>query len=135
MLFSNKGNDAILEALDNIDLFVNNKLNSIPSLTSECTGFNDVVKNKLIKIMESLQLKNDEELQVYGEIMLVSEKLADGNINDIVHHVNTSNEKLNYIAKTFNTLVDNLKNIVDTILKTLDNYSNHNYLTKIDCWF
>ena len=132
MLFSNKGNDAILEALDNIDLFVNNKLNSIPSLTSECTGFNDVVKNKLIKIMESLQLKNDEELQVYGEIMLVSEKLADGNINDIVHHVNTSNEKLNYIAKTFNALVDNLKTIVDTILKTLDNYSNHNYLTKIE---
>ena len=132
MLFSNKGNDAILQALDNIDLFINNKLNSIPSLTSECTGFNDIVKNRLNKIMESLQLKNDEELQVYGEIMLVSEKLADGNINDIVHHVNTSNEKLNYIAKTFNTLVDNLKHIVDTILKTLDNYSKHNYLTKIE---
>ena len=31
--------------------------------------------------------------------MLVCEKLADGNISDKIHHVDTNNEKLNYIAK------------------------------------
>ena len=32
MFFQIKGNDVILEALDNIDLFINNQINSIPQI-------------------------------------------------------------------------------------------------------
>ena len=49
MFFSNKGNDVILEALDNIDLFINNQINSIPQMTGTCTGFNQQVQEKLEK--------------------------------------------------------------------------------------
>ena len=132
MFFSNKGNSEILEALDNIDLFINNQINSIPNITSECTGFNKEIKNKIEKIINSLKEKNDDELKVYGEIMLISEKLADGNINDKIHHTETSNEKLNYISKTYNILIDNLKKIVDTILETLKEFSNQNYTNRVD---
>ena len=132
MFFSNKGNSEILEALDNIDLFINNQINSIPNITSECTGFNKEIKNKIKKIINSLKEKNDDELKVYGEIMLISEKLADGNINDKIHHTETSNEKLNYISKTYNILIDNLKKIVDTILETLKEFSNQNYTNRVD---
>ncbi len=132
MLFSDKGNDSILEALDNIDSFINNKINSIPTLDAPCSGFNQKIKEKLEKISLSLKLKNDEELKVYGEVMLISEKLADGNINDKIYHTNTSNEKLNYIANTFNSLVDKLKFTIDTILDILDSYSKHNYTKKLE---
>ena len=132
MLFSDKGNDSILEALDNIDAFINNQINSIPQINGTCNGFNQRIKEKLERISLSLKIKNEEELQVYGEIMLISEKLTDGNINDKIHHTNTSNEKLNYIANTFNSLVDNLKFTIQTILATLESYSRHDYSKKLE---
>ena len=132
MIFSDKGNDSILEALDNIDAFINNQINSIPQINGTCSGFNQRIKEKLERISLSLKLKNEEELQVYGEIMLISEKLTDGNINDKIHHTNTSNEKLNYIANTFKSLVDNLKFTIQTILATLESYSRHDYSKKLE---
>ena len=132
MIFSDKGNEVILKALDDIDSFINNQINSIPQINGACSGFNAKVKEKLEKISLSLKIKNDEELQVYGEVMLISEKLADGNINDKIHHTNTSNEKLNYIANTFNSLVDNLNSTIRTILGTLENYSRHDYSKKLE---
>ena len=132
MIFSNKGNDAILRVLDDIDAFINNEINSIPQISSTCSGFNLEIKIKLEKIIESLKQKNEEELEVYGEIMLISEKLADGNINDKIFHTNTENRKLNYIANTFNALIDNLNNTIRIILETLNNYSNHDYSKKLE---
>ncbi|QKF65640.1 MCP-domain signal transduction protein [Arcobacter venerupis] len=132
MFFPNKGNEAILKALDDIDSFINNNINSIPHIEGTCSGFNLEIKKKLEKISSSLRIKNDEELKVYGEIMLISEKLSDGNINDKIYHTKTSNEKLNYIAKTFNNLVDHLKYMVQTILDVLAEYSKHNYLRKVE---
>ena len=92
MIFSDKGNEVILKALDDIDSFINNQINSIPQINGACSGFNAKVKEKLEKISLSLKIKNDEELQVYGEVMLISEKLTDGNIND------NEKEELNQIA-------------------------------------
>ena len=132
MIFPDKGNEDILKALDDIDSFINNKINTIPIIDGTCSGFNLKIKEKLEKISSSLKIKSDEELQVYGEVMLISEKLADGNINDKIHHTNTSNEKLNYISKTFNSLVDNLNSTIRTILGTLENYSNHDYSEKLE---
>ncbi len=132
MLFSNKSDEAILKALDDIDSFINNKINKIPDINISSSGFNKKLKEKLEKISLSLKIKNEEELQVYGEIMLVSEKLADGNINDKIYHTNTSNEKLNYIANTFNSLVDNLKFTITSILDVLDSYSKHDYIKKVE---
>jgi len=132
MFFSNKGNEFILKYLEDIDSYINNEINTLPQYDELCTGFNLIIKNKLEKISSSLKIKNDEELKVYGEIMLISEKIADGNINDKVYHTNTSNKKLNYIAKTFNTLIENLKFTVQTILSTLENYSKHDYSKKLE---
>ena len=132
MFFSNKGNEFILKYLEDINSYINNEINTLPQYDELCTGFNLIIKNKLEKISSSLKIKNDEELKVYGEIMLISEKIADGNINDKVYHTNTSNKKLNYIAKTFNTLIENLKFTVQTILSTLENYSKHDYSKKLE---
>ena len=132
MFFKSTKNSDILKILENIELYLNNDINSLPNIDFECKGYNRQLKNKLDSICKILNQKNDEELQIYGEIMLISEKIENGLIGDKIHHCNTSNVKLNYIAKTINSLVDNLKNNINQILVILNQYSNYNYTNQLN---
>ena len=64
------------------------KINSLPDFNFECTGTQKDIKNKLDSICKILNQKNDEELQIYGELMLVAEKVQAGNFNDKIHETN-----------------------------------------------
>ena len=132
MFFKSTKNSDILKILENIELYLNNDINSLPTIDFECKGYNRQLKNKLDSICKILNQKNEEELQIYGEIMLISEKIENGLIGDKIHHCNTSNVKLNYIAKTINSLVDNLKNNINQILVILNQYSNYNYTNQLN---
>ncbi|MBF7069715.1 methyl-accepting chemotaxis protein [Aliarcobacter butzleri] len=132
MFFSKKkDNQNILIALDNIEKYLRNDINYLPDINFEVKEKNKEIKNKLDSIFSLLNRKNNEEFMIYGELMLVCEKITNGLIGDKIFHVNTSNEKLNYIAKTINILVDNLKNVIEQIISTLNDYSNYNYLNKL----
>ncbi|MCR1814636.1 methyl-accepting chemotaxis protein [Aliarcobacter butzleri] len=126
-----KDNQNILIALDNIEKYLRNDINYLPDINFEVKEKNKEIKNKLDSIFSLLNRKNNEEFMIYGELMLVCEKITNGLIGDKIFHVNTSNEKLNYIAKTINILVDNLKNVIEQIISTLNDYSNYNYLNKL----
>lgn len=132
MFFNDGKNDDILKMLDNIELYLKNDINSLPNMDFSCKGYNKQLKDKLDSIYRILNQKNDEELQIYGEIMLVSEKIENGLIGDKIHHCNTSNVKLNYIAKTINSLVDNLKVNISQILEVLNSYCNYNYSKRLN---
>ena len=68
--------------------------------------------------------------------MLVSEKLANGNIKDKINYTNSSNKKLNYIAKTVNELVDTLGkllgNDMNQIIEVLDAYTHKDFTKKVE---
>ncbi len=130
MFFRKKENDYILNLLNDIELYLNNQI-TILNLDNFTSKTDPRIEKKLQTIYELINKKNNEELLIYGEIMLVSEKLAKGNFNDKIHHINTSNLKLNYVAKTINALVDNLKSNFEQILTTLNTYSNQNYIDRI----
>jgi methyl-accepting chemotaxis protein len=132
MFFENPKNRDVLKILENIELYLKNDINSLPVFDFECKGYNRQLKDKLDSICKILNQKNDEELQIYGEIMLVSEKIENGLIGDKIYHCNTSNVKLNYIAKTINSLVDNLKNDINQILGILTQYCNYNYINQLN---
>ena len=133
MFFSKKkDNQNILMALDNIEKYLKNDINYLPDINFEVKEKNKEIKNKLDSIFSLLNRKNNEEFMIYGELMLVCEKITNGLIGDKFFHVNTSNEKLNYIAKTINILVDNLKNVIEQIISILSDYSNYNYLNKLN---
>ena len=132
MFFTSTKNSDILKILENIELYLNNNINSLPIIDFECKGYNRKLKDKLDSICKILNQRNEEELQIYGEIMLISEKIENGLIGDKIYHCNTSNVKLNYIAKTINALVDNLKNNINQILIILNQYSNYNYVNQLD---
>ena len=130
MFFKKNKDREILDVLSSIENYLKDDVNSLPEFNFECDGIQKDIKNKLDSICKILNQRNDEELQIYGELMLVAEKVQAGNFSDKIHHTNTSNSKLNYIAKTINLLVDNLKSSISQILITLDEFSNYNYMKK-----
>ena len=135
MIFKNKNEDKIFSLLSNIEKFVDGDINSLPKINFQDKGFNQKIINKIEIIMEKLEKKNQEELLIYGEIMLISEKLSDGYIEDKIYFTNTNNQKLNYITKTINSLVDSLKNIIgsDThkISYVLNNFTKLDFRAKV----
>jgi methyl-accepting chemotaxis protein len=131
-MFLKNSNNKVLNSLDNILEFLNNDTNSIIKTDFDCTGFNKKLKEKLDLICEVLNRKNDDELLIYGELMLVAEKMMEGNFTDKIYHVNTSNSKLNYIAKTINSLNYSLKNNIAQIENILSEYNKHNYVNQLN---
>lgn len=132
-MFFNKNKDKeILDVLCSIENYLKDDINTLPEFNFECSGTQKEMKIKLDSICKILNQRNDEELQIYGELMLVAEKVQAGNFSDKIHHTKTSNSKLNYIANTINLLVDNLRSSISQILTTLDEFSNYNYMKKLD---
>ena len=131
MFFKNSSNKEILETLNQIEMYLNNQINYIQIDTSK----NSEISQKLNNICAILNKKNDEELQIFGEIMLISEKLASGIVSDRIHHTSSSNFKLNYIAKTINNLANDLEKSISSIKDTLLLYGQYNYIQKLDTSF
>jgi methyl-accepting chemotaxis protein len=136
MFFNDPNENKIIELLDNLEKFIDGEINALPKIDFRAKGFNQKIVDKLSKISDKLENKNQDELMIYGEIMLIAEKLSDGLVEDKIYYTNTSNKKLNYIAKTVNELVDNLHGIVgsDTqkIISILDKYSKLDFRSKIE---
>lgn len=131
MLFNNKKDiEEITKALDTIELFINNEINSI-DLNNKCSGSNKIIMDKIINISKTIENKQKEELTIYGEIMICSEKLSDGFTNDRITR-QTSNDKLNYIATSINNMSQKLDNSLNDIEQILEEYSNQNFLNSIN---
>ncbi len=123
----------ILEMLDNIEEFLDNDRNDLPNFNFNTSNtFEKQLKEKLDNIYSKINNKNNDELLIYGEIMLVSEKIQNGDFSDKIYHTNTSNFKLNYIAKTINSLVDHINANFKQMTEILESFEHLNYLNKLD---
>ncbi len=131
-MFFNKSDKKIVDNLDSIIDYLNNKTNKIDKFDFETSGNNKEIKKRLDLITDILNKKNDDELLIYGELMLVAEKMMKGDFTDKIYNTKTSNIKLNYIANVINRLNHELKNNISNILKILQEYSNYNYLNTLD---
>jgi len=132
-MFFNKRKDKekILESLDILESYIKNDINSIDDNHEVNTKDLIEVENKIHSIMTLLQVQNQKNLTVYGEIMLACEKISDGHINDKITSV-SEDSKLNYIAKSLNIMFEKLNSSVNNTLKILDEYKDQNYLHKVD---
>ncbi len=112
-MFSSRKKDIneILNALESIESFIKEDINKIELKKNNCNSENKKVMEKIINISNLIQTKQQEDLSIYGEIMLCTEKLSDGFTNDRVTKT-TSNNKLNYIAKSINAMSKKLEEII-----------------------
>ncbi len=130
-MFGNN-NKKIIDILDILESYINQEINTLPQLDKSSKGLNQEVINKFNSIFNTINQKQNEELQIFGELLLVTEKMASGTFTDKIYHTNTSNIKLNYIAKSINILADNMQNTIGKVLIILESYSNYNYLKTLD---
>jgi len=124
--------DTIYNLLDNIEKFIDRDTNSL--------DFKDVsIENKeYIKIYEKinsisnkLEEKNTSVLGVNGELLLLVEKMADGDFSDRVN-LTTDDPYLKYFAKSLNTVSKKLYRNFNEILHILKEYEKGIYLKSMD---
>ena len=132
MFFSNKKDiDNILETLNHFEEYIKGDLNDL--------SFNDTfehkklknIEDKILNIANHLKSQRTQDLKVYGEIMLVCEKLSDGYTDDEVIET-SSDEKINYIAKTINQTVERIDNSLQKVTKILNEYENSDFRNSVD---
>jgi len=131
MFFKQNNTKELEQKIDEIVLYIKGELNSIEHLDVR-NSKNEQLVQKINNIVVALQQKSQEEIVVYGELMLVTEKVSRGYIGDTIYHTNTSNDVLNYIAKTINTLVNKLSMNNTMMIDILHQYTEYNYLNHLD---
>ncbi len=130
MFFMKNNNEEILNSLNSIEEYIKNDINSI-SIDELKASNSDAVLKKITDIANLIEEKQNEDLTVYGEIMLCAEKLSDGYTTDRISK-ESSNEKLNYISKTLNTMSNKLDSSLYQIDEILKEYSKQDYTRSID---
>ena len=126
-MFFKNNNQEILKTIDILKSFVKGDINNIDKNLNNNSS--DPILASLSELATLMQTKQTEELRVYGEIMLVSEKLADGLTDDRIT-VTSTNPKLNYIAKTINDMTEKLDASLIEIEHVLSEYSKQNFIPK-----
>ncbi|MBU3015919.1 chemotaxis protein [Poseidonibacter lekithochrous] len=132
-MFFNATNDkeTILKTLDLLEAYIKEDINKIEN-TKQCSSSNfKEIENKLSSINNLMQKRDQQNLTVYGEIMLACEKLSDGFTHDRIIS-NADDIKINYIGKSLNTMLDKLNTGINDALEVLSQYEDQNYLNKIN---
>jgi len=89
------------------------------------------LEDQILSLARNIEKQRTNDLKVYGEIMIVCEKLSDGYTNDeIVSH--SPDPKLNYIAKTINTMKTKMQIAINEVCTKLEEYEDQNYLNRVD---
>jgi methyl-accepting chemotaxis protein len=130
-MFFNK-NNKIVEVLEVLESYLKDEINYLPQIDYKNTQINKDIKDKLESIFSLINKKQDEELLIYGELLLVTEKISNGDFDDKIYHTNTSNHKLNYISKTINELVVNLKKNFTLVSDILHEYRKSDFRRRLD---
>jgi methyl-accepting chemotaxis protein len=132
MFFSNTTDtEQLLKMLDKVEQYIDNDINEL-SVHSNVKNQNLLkVSQKIEKIAKKIQKEQDEDLQVFGEIMLVCEKLSDGYTDDIIA-LKTSDDKVNYISYSINQAIKNISSSINEVLKVLGQYEQNDYRSSVN---
>ncbi|NQY53374.1 MAG: chemotaxis protein [Campylobacteraceae bacterium] len=132
MFFSNKNDvNEIMRFLNEFDSYMDNELNDINTDKENKSKKLIQIQDKILDIAKKLKTKKTEDLKVYGEIMLVCEKLSDGYTNDEIS-MKSSDAKINYISKTINEMTLKINHAISEVSTRLKEYKEQNYLNEVD---
>ena len=83
----------IIEVLDLIERYLGNEINSLPDdVENKLSGLSKIktpIKNKLNSICKTINKRNNDELLIYGELILFAEKMMKGDFSDKIFHIKT----------------------------------------------
>jgi len=132
MIFSKKHDiDNILFTLEHFEEYIKGDINQLEFDENFKHKKLKKIEDKILSISEHLHSQRTQDLKVYGEIMLVCEKLSDGFTDDEVTEV-SSDEKINYIAKTINQTVHRIDDSLQKVTRILKEYENSDFRQSVD---
>jgi len=130
MFFNNKDEESILNFLDQFEAYIKTDLNTIKIEKTHTQKYKKI-EEKLYSIAEYLKSQRLQDLKVYGEIMLICEKLSDGFTDDTIT-LKSTDPKINYIIDTVNTMSHKVNSSLNEVINILNQYEQQNYTTSID---
>jgi len=135
MIFSknrDKDTEYILELLSQVESFIRHDRNSIEEDSKKITDENmKKIYEKINHISKVFQAREEEDQGVNGEMLLVLEKMSDGNVGDLVH-ATTSNEYIQYLANSLNQTSLKLKQLFAQMISVLEEYQRGDYRKSIN---
>jgi len=120
-------NKEILYLIDSIDKFISRESNSIEL----CETQNNEVLTALNKLAKKLEQKNQNDLGLNGKMLILLEKISDGDFSDKVN-IKTDDPYLNYFAKSLNSATKKLHQNFTQIVKVLKEYEDGNYIKSVN---
>jgi len=124
-------NDTV-KLLDDLKLFLKNDINSLSlQKVNYKDEENQIIYNKIYEIANIIKEQKEDEILMYGEIILSAEKLSDGYSNDRVTR-KSNNRTLSYLAKTLNNMNQKIEKSLSEIIEILKEYDNNDFTRHID---
>ncbi len=124
--------DKIMEYLGQIEGYIRRDRNDFTvSENIKLTPAMKKIYDKIEHIGKLLQEKSREDQGVNGEMLLVLEKISDGNLGDRVK-LHTSDPYIQYVANSLNNLSDKLQKDFNDMIAVLREYERGIYKKSLD---
>ena len=124
--------ETIMEYLGEIEGYIHRDRNSFSKNENiRFTPELQKVYEKIVHIGTLLQKKREEDQGVNGEMLLVLEKISDGNLQDRVQQ-KTSDPYIQYVATSLNNLSDKLQKDFNDMISVLKEYERGIYKKSLD---
>jgi methyl-accepting chemotaxis protein len=128
----NRQAEKVLTLLNELENYIENEKNIF---TIDKTAVKDAqlkkIYDKVATIAQKLEAKTKEDQGVTGEMLLVLEKISDGNLSGRVH-LKTSNPHIQYLATSLNKLSEKLQKDFSEMALVLKEYEQSIYKRSLD---
>ena len=132
MLFSNDQDiDKLIETVDSFYDYLNNQNGQLNIKKGVQNKKIQILEEKLFTLIDRYKEERGQNIKVFGEMMIVCEKLSDGYSDDRIV-LKSNDSKINYISKTINNMCDKLDQSLQNVTYILSEYENRNFLNKVD---
>ncbi len=133
MFFNNSKNEQeiVLNLLNDFERYLKVEINVFDVYEKPVTKNLSLVEEKILSIIHFIKEKRVMDLQVYGEIMMVCEKLSDGFTEDTISKKSTD-PKINYIIETINNMCTKMNDSFCEVKSVLKDFEEQNYIKNVN---
>ena len=132
MFFNNKKEqEIILNLLNEFEKYLKVEINDFEIYEKPVTKSLSLVEEKILSIINFIKEKRVMDIQVYGEIMMVCEKLSDGFTEDTISKKSTD-PKINYIIETINNMCSKMNDSFSEVESVLKDFEEQNYIKNVN---
>ncbi len=132
MFFNNKKEqEIILNLLNEFEKYLKVEINDFEIYEKPVTKSLSLVEEKILSIINFIKEKRVMDIQVYGEIMMVCEKLSDGFTEDTISKKSTD-PKINYIIETINNMCIKMNDSFCEVESVLKDFEEQNYVKNVN---